>query len=228
MKSFLFPATLLVAVPAHAAVIFTDDFSGSLSAWSAGGDVSIQSGAALLTTAHTSFESGVDAVNASGTDPLEAAGDLETFVDLTVGGLDLDVVDQATEGSALRVTIDVHPGDTLRFDWQLLTSDMVGLDSAFLVINGSLIRLASAADAVGVSSGDYAYETLTSSYSHVFTDSGAVTVAFGITDISDYSGTSALRIDNVLVQAVPEPTAGLLALLGGLAFAARRHRNVTR
>ena len=126
--------------------------------------------------------------------------------------LDLSAINQATEGSVLKRTFSVRAGETLSFDWQLQTRDVGGQDYAFLSIGGTLITLGSAASATQTATDSYLQQTGIGHYEYLFASDATVTVAFGITDVGDYSTSSALNIDNVSVAVVPEP--GTFTLLG--------------
>ena len=65
----------------------------------------------------------------------------------------------------------------------------------------------------------------TGSFTHNFTNSGPVTVGFGVVDINDVAGVSEFRIDNISVSAVPEPETYAMLLAGlGLVGAFTRRR----
>ncbi|RYD20029.1 MAG: PEP-CTERM sorting domain-containing protein [Verrucomicrobiaceae bacterium] len=198
-------------------------FENGLAGWTVGGDVGtgLHSGrnVAIITTAHSSLESGPDAINLSGADPLAAGGDLEDFVGITVGGLDRDILDQATEGSALKLGMTVAAGDVLTFEWNLLTHDTMGLDYAFFMVNGVVVETFSSALAVNAANGVFGNETGFASISYQFTSSGPVEIAFGVVDMTDYVGTSTLMLGNV---AIPEPSAALLGALGIIPLLRRR------
>jgi len=231
VKFSLFRPLLVTAVlglgvcSVKAAPVF-DGFDGDLASWNPAGDVAIQNlggnNRVVLTTSLSSEgDDAVDAglLNVSGSDPLSGGGLLEAAAGLAAGALDVDVVNQATEGSVLWRTFTVNAGDVLSFDWQLMTRDEAfggagGLDYAFLTINGVLVTLGTASDANVAGTAPYLYQTGLTRYEHVFTGSGNVTVAFGVTDVGDYSATTSLILDNVTV--VPEPSAILLMGMGAL------------
>ncbi|RYD30144.1 MAG: PEP-CTERM sorting domain-containing protein [Verrucomicrobiaceae bacterium] len=228
MKSFtvsffrVATAAIGLASGAHAASL-VPSFENGLTGWTTGGDVStgLHSGrhVAVVTTAHSSLEDGVDAINLSGSDPLVGGGELEDFVGITVGGLDRDILDQAMEGSALKLGMTVAAGDVLTFEWNLLSHDSLGLDYAFFMVNGVVVNTFSSALAVNVASGAFGNETGFTSMSYQFTSSGPVEIAFGVVDMTDYVGTSTLMLGNV---AIPEPSAALLGALGIIPLLRRR------
>lgn len=210
------------SMEAHAASLIPS-FQSGLAGWTAGGDVStgLHSGrhVAVITTAHTTFESGADAINQSGFDPLLAGGDLEDFVGILPGGLDRDVLEQATEGSAVKLSMTVAAGDVLTFDWNVRTHDSMGADYAFFMVNGVVINTFSSALAVNAANGAFGNESGFATVSYEFTSAGPVEIAFGMVDMADYIGTSTLMVGNV---AVPEPSAALLGLLGVIPLLRRR------
>ncbi|GAA5121841.1 hypothetical protein GCM10023212_17700 [Luteolibacter yonseiensis] len=198
-------------------------FQNGLAGWTAGGDVTtgLHSGrhVAVLTTAHSTLESGADAINQSGFDPLVAGGDLEDFAGIAPGGLDRDVLEQATEGSVVKLGMTVAAGDVLKFDWNLRTHDSMGADYAFFMVNGVVVNTFSSALSVNVANGVFGNEAGFSTVSYEFTSAGPVEIVFGVVDMTDYVGTSTLMVGNVVV---PEPSAALLGVLGIIPLFRRR------
>lgn len=188
--------------------------------WTLLGDVAQVDGRVVLTTASHGFvdDAGFAAggLNVSGNETASAGFDLENFAGVAPGSLDLDAVSQATEGSALRHSFTVAAGQSLSFDWMLSTRDTdLGLDYAFLVVDGQRIDLGKAAQATLPGTSPWLAQTGLSHFEYTFQSSGNVTIAFGIVDVGDYSTSSALVLDNVAV--VPEPASYAL-LLGGAAL----------
>ena len=218
----LVTAAMSFTMEANAASLIPS-FQDGLAGWTAGGDVSTgqHSGrhVAVLTTAHSTLEFDADAINQSGIDPLVAGGDLEDFVGIAPGGLDGDVLDQAMEGSALKLGMTVAAGDVLLFEWNLLTHDTMGVDYAFFMVNGVVVDTFSSALAVNAASGAFGNQTGFASMSYQFTTSGPVEIAFGVVDMTDYVGTSTLMVGNV---AIPEPSVALLGALGIIPLFRRR------
>jgi len=126
-------------------------------------------------------------------------GGLEDFVGLAPGALDTDTV--LWEGSAIQQTWSVHAGDTLHFNWNLLSADRDMADLAFLVIDthtggGPLVQSLGEASLASQAA-------------------GLVTVSLAVADRQDGDKTTLLALDHVqLSSAVPEPDAVVLALLG--------------
>jgi hypothetical protein len=222
----LAPVLLALAAGISHGAVISDDFENGLTGWTTRGDVSVQgapgSRAIVLTTALTGTSDDPMALNLSGVDPASSAGSLDTFVGIGLAALDLDPINQATEGSAFKRTFSVLAGDTLTFDWQLATRETVGQDYAFVTIGGTLITLGDVSDAINASIAPYGTETGVATFQYTFATSGNVTIAFGITDVGDYSTTSKLTIDNLSV--VPEPSAALLGALGAVVLLRRRRK----
>jgi hypothetical protein len=216
------------------------DFSNGLTGWDSIGDVSVvtyQGGLnqrAVLTTAYLDGEpvSGDQANNLSGVSaaPLQ---DLTTVLPdgtqlfepglapfLAANPLDFDLNEGfAYEGSAIKQTFNVLAGEQLSVDFWfgLLTEETELLsfnDFAFITVNGIVELVASISD-----------PSRTGSFTHNFTNSGPVTVGFGVVDINDVAGVSEFRIDNISVSAVPEPETYAMLLAGlGLVGAFTRRR----
>jgi hypothetical protein len=147
-------------------------------------------------------------------------GGLEDFVGLAPGALDTDTV--LWEGSAIQQTWSVHAGDTLHFNWNLLSADRDMADLAFLVIDthtggGPLVQSLGEASLASqaVTGNSDLLQTGATSFSHTFSTAGLVTVSLAVADRQDGDKTTLLALDHVqLSSAVPEPDAVVLALLG--------------
>jgi hypothetical protein len=221
-------ATVLAMLFAGNAMAVTNgSFNSGLNGWSALGDVNLQAGAILMTTASVYFEDdfpeSAGAFNASGNAAAEVAvvGGVEDFIGIPLGALDSND-NFAFEGSVLKQTFNVNAGDTLTFNWNFFTNESsTGADYAFVSINGALTTLATPLDATN-SSLPYAYTTGFQTFNQTFNTASSVTLAFGVVDVNDYNVTSALWFDNVAVVPEPETYAMLLAGLGLLGFASRR------
>jgi len=235
----IFRAALLAMLPLATGAVSAasfDGFDNGLSGWTAGGDVAVLAGTsnpfAALTTASVAFDDDNGPVfNRSGNDPLMAGfpGGFEDFFGAPLGAFDRDVLQQATEGSALGRQFTVQAGDVFHFDWSLATNDTqpgFGLDFAFVMIDGERFDLGRASDASLPGTGGFGQSTAWAGFDHVFTQGGTFTIAFGVVDVGDYAATTQLSLDNVSVSAVPEP--GALALmaagLGLVGLSARRRR----
>lgn len=229
MKTKLLLSTLALA-PAAFAQVINGDFISSLSGWSAAGDASVRDGAGFITTASFSQDDdnlGNGFYNFSGSEPTFAS-DLETFLGLSADSLSPDVNSGvfAFEGSAIFQSVTVQAGDVLRFDWTFLTNEDGGNDYAFLVIDGTVFNLSNGLTLTSASSYDFGFTTTGQSYqSSVFDSAATLNVGFGVVDVDNFVGSSALVVDNVSVAAVPEPSAfAALAGFAALGFAALRRR----
>ncbi|MDO8962286.1 MAG: PEP-CTERM sorting domain-containing protein [Methylophilus sp.] len=226
-KHVVVSSTLAMLFAGNAMAVTNGSFSDGLNGWSALGDVNLQAGAILMTTASVDFEDdypeAAGAFNASGTAAAETGvvGGVENFIGVAMGTLNVGE-DFAFEGSVLKQTFNVNAGDTLTFNWNFFTNEAsTGADYAFVSINGALTTLATPLDAAN-SSLPYAYTTGFQTFSQTFNTASSVTLAFGVVDVNDYNVTSALWFDNVAVVPEPETYAMLLAGLGLLGFASRR------
>jgi hypothetical protein len=71
----------------------------------------------------------------------------------------------------------------------------------------------------------FLFSTVAHTYTSApFATAGLVTLAFGVVDVNDFNGTTALSIDKVLLLSAPEPSLTLLCTMGALAVATRRRR----
>jgi hypothetical protein len=238
-------ATLLVALStalgAQAAPLQNGDFSQGLSAWSISGDVSVVKGSAVgvnlgtavvLGTASLDFvddaPAAAGAYNVSGTAATMAGQPAGLEANL---GLGSDAYGPyALEGSSLAQSFFVTAGQTISFDWRVLSRDAYAgtgstdTDSAWLTwtVNGAttqtLLGEVGTLTYSGTTSGWK--DTGSHTVSFVATTTGTARLGFSVLDIYDGDGTSLLAVNNIaLAPAVPEPDS-LVLLLAGLAVAA--------
>jgi len=236
--------TLLIGSLAHADVV-NGSFANGLNGWQTFGDAAAlsasPSGLALPITANTlvlgtatlgadDFPFADGHYNVSGQDAGAAGvpGGLESFVGATPGALDPDPIDHTSflwEGSAARQTFTVQAGDTLRFDWNLLSADRDFADAAFAVLqqSGTGLQVLSLADALqatqSVAGNTDLLQTGTHQFSHTFAQAGTVTLSLAVADLQAGDKTSLLTVNNVQIAAVPEPDTMALAMLALGAFA---------
>lgn len=156
-----------------------------LSTWDKSGDVFAVPGEATLTNAFSDGSDDTSNYNVSSDDPTYI-NSLETFLGLNSGDLGLD----ATEGSAIKTTLNTLAGDVISFDYSFLTYDTLSSDRAFVTISNSVIPL-----------------TTSSPFSYTFTTSGIYNIGIGVVDVDDISGSSILSVSSANYQSksVPEP-----------------------
>lgn len=208
MKKFLpslgISAALLAANPlARAAPV-------DLRTWSAWGNTLVTSAAATVTTAF-SDENPPPGSSGSALD----INELESLLMVLPGTLGAD----AYEGSALRRSFTVFEDTRISFNWTLSTDnfDRNFADLAFALIdNRFVVPLAYAASTEVAGRFNYLY------------GAGTHTFGFGVVDIGDVVGVSALSVSalNFSPNAVPEPATWtlLMAGLGVLSVLVRRTR----
>ena len=149
-------------------------------------------------------------------------GSLEAFFGLGVGSLDTltrqpdTVTGHPVEGSGIKQTFSVNPGDRVQFAWNFLTTEAtlsVGgpsffNDTAFAIVNGSYKELAdtnvTTVDAFLPITGFFQQTGWRTFLSNPL-PGGNVTLGLGVLDQGDSIVDSAL-----LVDAVPEPSTLLL------------------
>lgn len=238
-------ATACLAGASQAAVI-NGRFNHGLTGWQTLGDVSVQhaynnplglpiegaSSTLILTTAslYDDDVTGLDAwLNLSGQQTVDVNTDLAAFVGSTATDLELDPVDHtisAIEGSAARQNLLVSAGDTLSFQWNLLTRDLAQPDTAWLVLSpisesgsAQIFTLGQSPSAGLILESSITNQTGWQSFQYTFSSTGYVGMSLAVADMNDWGQTSMLAVQNVQITAVPEPeSAGLaiaaLALIG--------------
>lgn len=165
--------------------------------------------------------------------------DMATFLTVTQAELIAIAPGANQNGSAIKQTISVSAGDELTFDWNFVTSEGAGnpQDPAFFSVKHTnsgatdVFFLADPSDADPSNGGtvfvnpEFARQTTyNGSGPYQFALDGDYVLGFGVLNLDDRFGSSGLLIDNVVLKAVPEPTA--LAGLGllGLSLTMRRRR----
>ncbi len=215
---------------------------------------------ALLTTATTSLDDdgvGNGAYNFSGTDATIATVNnpqLQAFLDLEYDALQIPLPPpplpflpqlylDSKEGSAIKQSFSSDHDFNLSFDWRFLTNDgdenlfAIPTDRAIVTIydgTGTVI------ETLAQSEGDFpAPGSLTSpefdkksqgTFSK-FLAAGDYTVGIAVYDVDGTDKTSALLVDNVVVEKlpvkVPEPvnTLGIMAVAAGIGYFTKRRRD---
>ncbi len=221
-------AAVFVGTQASAASLQNGDFATTSLApgWTATGNASVNS--LLAAPSGKPFQAFIGNAGASlyGFGPGSAMGEaaLSAALGLPAGGLDSlkqpGDVGNVVLGSAIQQSFTANAGDQISFNWNFLSdesSNANGNDFAFLLFDGTLTRLANTFTASGPTLSVFTYETGFKSMSFALPASGAHSIAFGVVDVDDALGASALLVDNVTVTAVPEPSSVML-LLAGLAL----------
>jgi hypothetical protein len=221
-------------------------FETGLTGWTAAGDVSAQASVggqtasgsfmAVLTNAAPSGLDDATALNLSGTAPIDFSFE-PNFLGLPVTAFDLSPAVVAFEGSSLQQSFAVQAGDRLSFRWNLITNDLLdtatgigGVDAAFFVVAQAgqpdlVVRLGESFEATTAASGGYSYATGNSIHSHTFSQSGLATIGFGVVDVGDYSVSSALALDQVILTPVPEAPLWALMAAGLALVGIRKSQN---
>jgi hypothetical protein len=196
----------------------TGDFSG----WETAGQTTVENSDFGTAPADGIYQAVLETLQ----DTTDFSGSqLETFLGLSAGEL---TNWGATEGSAIKQEITVNAGDVLTFSWNFLTDDPLNEqynDFGFFSITGSSTRLGDTYSPTSLSFSRLAQETGYQPFSYTFASAGTYTLGFGVVDVDrdgggDTSVNSALLVDNVNVESVPEPFT-ILGTLTALGFGAK-------
>jgi MYXO-CTERM domain-containing protein len=221
----------------------------NLSGWQTAGDVSVQAGsvrganlgtttAFVLGTASAVFEDDTlataGAYNLSGQSAVDAGqpGGVESAVGLPLGMFGTE----AYEGSSLGKSFSLQAGDSIHFEYRLLTrtadADIASVnDSAWFTSasNGGLpsalaFQLADLNALTGATRSNGWLDSGWLSFDLAFTQSQQLTLGWAVVDQGSYADTSLLAVRGLsMTAAVPEPESWGLAVLSlGLLAAARR------
>lgn len=191
--------------------------------WSMQGDVNVVDSETFQLSTDADLDDDIGLGVASGTFNFSgnsaidnSFGDLENFFGLPPGSLDLG--GEALEGSSvISTTLNVEAGDTLSFDYRFLTNETADIlttngrgllnDYAFIVVDDQVEKLADVGDATDISN-VFDQETGLQSYNQQFTQTGTVSLGFGVVDIDDFLISSALSVENLTInqQNQPQPT----------------------
>ncbi|KST65541.1 S8 family serine peptidase [Mastigocoleus testarum] len=139
--------------------------------------------------------------------------EIEAFLDLNLGAIDLIDNGDTTEGSALQKQVVVEAGDILSFDFSLLTNETVSEgdsgtfnDFAFVSVipntnleSGTNIKIADISSASVVSPTRFELETGYDNFTYEFTEAGTYKVGIGIVDAGDEAFESGLLVDDFKV-----------------------------
>ena len=145
--------------------------------------------------------------------------ELETFLGLPIGSLNLLSSGTANEGSAITTTFSAQAGDTIAFDWNFVTTNNGGSftadDFAFVTLTGVTTNQLATSDSPGLMTGAENFEnfpnvgifSLSESstgpqlFSANIPANGDYTLSIGLVSQNSSSQNSLLLIDN----AIPEP-----------------------
>lgn len=229
-------SSLILSTPAQAVNINLDN------SWEKFGDVEIANPNQANLSTDGLFDDDLD-LNANNGDfnysgnPAGQVGfvspDLTEFLGINVDALDMGGF--AFEGSAIKRTFNVNAGDKLKFAWNFRTNETAlatdpfrgsFVDYSFFLVNNQVTKLADINNATVNSAGIFDKETGMQNYQYTFNNAGTYTVALGLVDIDDFAVTSALSVNNVDLEPVPEP----LTIFGtgvalGFGFLFKKGRN---
>ncbi len=183
--------------------------NGDFNSWKAIGNASIQTAEFEVTPTEGDFQALI-------TTALGIVNDteIEAFLGLNLGEIDLISNGDATEGSALQKQVVVEAGDILSFDFNLLTNETVsGIDSgtfndfAFVSVipNTNLesstnnFQIADISSNLVVSPTRFELETGYDTFTYEFTEAGTYKVGIGIVDAGDGAFESGLLVDDFKV-----------------------------
>ena len=209
-----------------AAPLSNGNFAGGLTSWTAQGNASVQPALAGPSPSGDPAQalignSGVLPTYALGSTPALSASSLVAALGIPAAAL--DALKQGGDtgnvvfGSALTQAFSTGGGAKLSFNWNFLSdesSNPLGNDFAFMVLDGVPTRLANTFTPQSPTVSVFTFETGYVPFTRLLSG-GSHTVAFGVVDVNDSLGSSALLVDHVTVTPVPEP-ATLLLVFGGL------------
>ena len=222
-------AAIGLAGSCHAAGVSNGSFSAGLVGWSTAGNVAVDAASAygpppagfgaqaIMGTADTtSFLFGGSTA---------AAATLEAFAGLPAGALSGI---GGLVGSGISQKVTTAAGEAIAFSWKFMSNEPQNSpanDRAFMVLDGTLTTLTTVQTAafLGSSLSPMLDETAYASFSTGPLGAGSHTLVFGVIDIPDSLGASALAVTGVNIAAVPEPGSWAL-LLGGMLVVGRLAR----
>ncbi|HBE54330.1 MAG TPA: hypothetical protein DDW76_37680, partial [Cyanobacteria bacterium UBA11369] len=174
--------------------------TGNFTAWQTKGNASIQTDAYVTKPTDGTNQ----ALVTNGTGSVSDAN-LETFLGLASGSLDLIANGNATEGSAIKQTVTVSAGAKLSFDWNFLTKEPTPSsfnDFGFVSISSDPLKVLGNTNStffnLPTDFKDFKAETKYGTFTHTFATAGTYTVAVGVVDVADTDNnfTSGLLVDN--------------------------------
>lgn len=185
----------------------------------------------LLTTISTAgshdpgpTQSGTNAVSVSA---------LATFLGVTTASIKDGLV-AGQEGSAFQLSLGtLTAGTTISFNYDFLTNDAAPPDGhndfAFITLTGQsnavvADELAPPQFATTGAGNPFVLETHYQTFSIIVPTTGVYTLGIGVVDGTTTDNSSALLVDNISVNAVPEPSTIGLIIAGGVSCLAMRRR----
>ncbi|MDO8958204.1 MAG: retention module-containing protein [Rhodocyclaceae bacterium] len=127
---------------------------------------------------------------------------IEAFLEVASGGLSPLAASggystNATNGSAMKTTLNVTAGDEISFSWAFDADDYLNYnDFAFVAINGTPIELADISQV-----GSYG-ATSWASFTYTATSTGPLTIGFGVMNTGDSGVNTYLLVDQLRVNGV--------------------------
>lgn len=220
---------LALAGPAPAAVV-NGSFEVGLLGWTwvppTGAMVSVENTSFGVTPTDASLQGFIETSDVDGAD----APAVEAFFGLPFGAI--AALGDSPRGVAIGQAVNFSAGDTLSFDWNMLTLELTqdGIvspfdDFALFVADKTVHPLHDVNQMDFVPSaaslrGSPATETGYRSVNYTFTTDGPQLIGFAVFNDPDVAAQSALLIDNVRVTVAPIPLPGAGGLmLGGLVLA---------
>lgn len=229
---FALACALCASVSVHAAVLNGDFGTGNLSDWTRTGNGSVENTLAGAPPSGNPFQAfvgttSVPALYALGSGFAQPVATLNSALGLSATALDglkrAGDVGDVGAGSAIAQSFTANAGDTVSFSFNFLTDESAnanGNDFAFVLFDGTLTLLSNTFSPLQATSSVFTNETGYKDFTLSIGSSGTHSLAFGVVDVNDALGASALLIDNVAVHAVPEPSSVVLVMVGLLAVGA--------
>jgi|GEM_PF-2970450 len=133
---------------------------------------------------------------------------IEFFLGISPGGLTPlaasgDGYDNATNGSAMKTTLNVNAGDQVSFKWAFDADDYSPYnDFTFVVINGEPFELADISQVGSYNATQWA------TFAYTATSTGPLTIGFGTMNTGDSGVDTYLLVDEVKINGVSVPNGG--------------------